>query len=114
MDAGPVELLAQLAHLLLAEKFVYRVAFLREQRPESLAQRDRGLDVVEAIFPYTWGVSSLALSPDGKVLVNTSETTNMAHFIDTDTRKTFDNVLVDTARVPPLPAPTALQLPAGR
>ena len=38
----------------------------------------------------------MGMSPDGKVLVNTSETTNMAHFIDTDTRKTFDNVLVDT------------------
>jgi len=29
------------------------------------------------------------------VLVNTSETTNMAHFISTETNKTFDNVLVD-------------------
>ena len=36
------------------------------------------------------------MSPDGKVLVNTSETTNMAHFIDTATHKTFDNVLVDS------------------
>jgi PQQ-dependent catabolism-associated beta-propeller protein len=38
----------------------------------------------------------MGMSPDGKVLVNTSETTNMAHFIDTTTHKTFDNVLVDT------------------
>ncbi|MEQ1719304.1 MAG: PQQ-dependent catabolism-associated beta-propeller protein, partial [Hyphomicrobium sp.] len=37
----------------------------------------------------------MGMSPDGKVLVNTSETTNMAHFIDTETHKTFDNVLVD-------------------
>jgi PQQ-dependent catabolism-associated beta-propeller protein len=37
----------------------------------------------------------MALSPDGKVLVNTSETTNMAHLIDTQTRKIFANVLVD-------------------
>jgi PQQ-dependent catabolism-associated beta-propeller protein len=29
------------------------------------------------------------------VLVNTSETTNMAHFIDTETHQTFANVLVD-------------------
>jgi len=36
------------------------------------------------------------MSPDGKVLVNTSETTNMAHFIDTETFKTFDNILVDS------------------
>ena len=37
----------------------------------------------------------MGMSPDGKVLVNTSETTNMAHFIDTETHKAFDNVLVD-------------------
>ena len=38
----------------------------------------------------------MGVSPDGKVLVNTSETTNMAHFIDTTKHKTFDNVLVDS------------------
>ena len=38
----------------------------------------------------------MGMSPDGKVLVNTSETTNMAHFIDTTSHKTFDNVLVDS------------------
>ena len=38
----------------------------------------------------------MGMSPDGKVLVNTSETTNMAHFIDTTQHKTFDNVLVDS------------------
>jgi PQQ-dependent catabolism-associated beta-propeller protein len=37
----------------------------------------------------------MALSPDGAVLVNTSETTNMAHFIDARTFKPIDNVLVD-------------------
>jgi PQQ-dependent catabolism-associated beta-propeller protein len=36
----------------------------------------------------------MGISPDGKVLVNTSETTNMAHFIDTSTRKVVDSVLV--------------------
>jgi PQQ-dependent catabolism-associated beta-propeller protein len=38
----------------------------------------------------------MGISPDGKVLVNTSETTNMAHFIDTATHQTIDNVLVDS------------------
>ena len=38
----------------------------------------------------------MGMSPDGKVLVNTSETTNMAHFIDTATHKIVDNVLVDS------------------
>ena len=37
----------------------------------------------------------MAISPDGKVLINTSETTNMAHFIDTSTREIVANVLVD-------------------
>ena len=37
----------------------------------------------------------MGISPDGKILVNTSETTNMAHFIDTSTRQIVANVLVD-------------------
>jgi len=37
----------------------------------------------------------MAISPDGKILINTSETTNMAHFIDTTTRQIVANVLVD-------------------
>ena len=37
----------------------------------------------------------MGISPDGKILVNTSETTNMAHFIDTATREIVANVLVD-------------------
>jgi PQQ-dependent catabolism-associated beta-propeller protein len=37
----------------------------------------------------------MALSPDGKLLVNTSETTNMAHIIDLATRKIIANVLLD-------------------
>jgi PQQ-dependent catabolism-associated beta-propeller protein len=37
----------------------------------------------------------MAISPDGKILINTSETTNMAHFIDTTTREIVANVLVD-------------------
>jgi PQQ-dependent catabolism-associated beta-propeller protein len=36
------------------------------------------------------------LSPDGAMLVNTSETSNMAHFIDTKTHKIVANVLVDS------------------
>ncbi|TIS78548.1 MAG: hypothetical protein E5X00_14505, partial [Mesorhizobium sp.] len=38
----------------------------------------------------------MAVSPDGKTLVNTSETTSMAHFIDTESHEVTDNVLVDT------------------
>ncbi len=38
----------------------------------------------------------LAVSPDGKTVVATTETTNMAHFVDAATRKTLANVLVDS------------------
>ena len=38
----------------------------------------------------------MGISPDGKLLVATSETTNMAHFIDTATHTSIDNVLVDS------------------
>jgi len=37
----------------------------------------------------------MGISPDGRWLVNTSETTNMAHFIDLGTREVVANVLVD-------------------
>jgi PQQ-dependent catabolism-associated beta-propeller protein len=37
----------------------------------------------------------MGISPDGKTIVNTSETTNMAHFIDADTYEITHNVLVD-------------------
>ena len=38
----------------------------------------------------------MGVSPDGKYLVNTSETTNMAHVIDTAARKVVANILVDS------------------
>src|SRR3546814_10498078 len=37
----------------------------------------------------------MGVSPDGKTIVNTSETTNMAHFIDAETFEIKGNVLVD-------------------
>src|SRR3546814_16066357 len=37
----------------------------------------------------------MGVSPDGKTIVNTSETTNMAHFIDAETFEIRGNVLVD-------------------
>ncbi len=37
----------------------------------------------------------MGISPDGKIVVNTSETTNMAHFINTETYEIDTNVLVD-------------------
>ena len=37
----------------------------------------------------------MAVSPDGQTIVNTSETTNMAHFFDYATRKMVAGVLVD-------------------
>jgi PQQ-dependent catabolism-associated beta-propeller protein len=37
----------------------------------------------------------MGVSHDGKWIVNTSETTNMAHFIDAESHEITDNVLVD-------------------
>ena len=37
----------------------------------------------------------MAVSPDGQTIVNTSETTNMAHFLDCQTRQMVAAVLVD-------------------
>jgi PQQ-dependent catabolism-associated beta-propeller protein len=37
----------------------------------------------------------MAISPDAKVIINTSETTNMAHFIDAASYEITHNVLVD-------------------
>jgi PQQ-dependent catabolism-associated beta-propeller protein len=38
----------------------------------------------------------MGISPDGAILVNTSETSNMAHFIDAKTHQIVANVLVDS------------------
>jgi PQQ-dependent catabolism-associated beta-propeller protein len=38
----------------------------------------------------------MGISPDGKYLVNTSETTNMAHVIDTARHEVVANILVDS------------------
>jgi YVTN family beta-propeller protein len=38
----------------------------------------------------------MGMSPDGRYVVNTSETTNMAHVIDTDSGEIVANVLVDS------------------
>jgi PQQ-dependent catabolism-associated beta-propeller protein len=37
----------------------------------------------------------MAVSPDGRIAITTSETTNMAHWIDTATETLFANTLVD-------------------
>jgi PQQ-dependent catabolism-associated beta-propeller protein len=55
-----------------------------------IERRARLGDVQVGVEPEGMG-----MSPDGKILVNTSETTNMAHFIDTATREIVANVLVD-------------------
>src|SRR5690606_24078214 len=51
---------------------------------------------VLAEIPVGVEPEGMGISPDGKLLVNTSETTNMAHFIDTETFEVIDNVLVDS------------------
>ncbi|PKL99087.1 MAG: hypothetical protein CVV19_08985 [Gammaproteobacteria bacterium HGW-Gammaproteobacteria-9] len=53
-------------------------------KEEVLAQIDVGVEP-----------EGMAVSPDGKWAVNTSETTNMLHWIDTSTNELVDNTLVD-------------------
>src|SRR5207245_8689431 len=55
-----------------------------------LEKRSRLGDIQVGAHP-----EGMTISPDGKILINTSETTNMAHFIDTSTRQIVANVLVD-------------------
>jgi PQQ-dependent catabolism-associated beta-propeller protein len=50
---------------------------------------------VEAEIPVGVEPEGMGISPDGSTIVNTSETTNMAHFIDAKTYEITDNVLVD-------------------
>ena len=56
-----------------------------------MVERTKEVEIPVGIEPEGIGVS-----PDGAWLVNTSETTNMAHFINTETLKIESNVLVDT------------------
>src|SRR3546814_15823111 len=51
---------------------------------------------VSAEIPVGVEPEGMGVSPDGKWLVNTSETKNMAHFIDTETFEVTDSVLVDS------------------
>jgi PQQ-dependent catabolism-associated beta-propeller protein len=55
-----------------------------------LEKRARLGDIQVGVEP-----EGMTISPDGKTLINTSETTNMAHFIDTSSRQIVANVLVD-------------------
>ncbi|HBX56842.1 MAG TPA: hypothetical protein DEH10_15880, partial [Pseudomonas sp.] len=60
------------------------VTVVDTQSDEVLAQIDVGVEP-----------EGMAVSPDGKWAVNTSETTNMLHWIDTSTQQLVDNTLVD-------------------
>ena len=54
-----------------------------------LASRKVVADIPVGVEP-----EGVAVSPDGGMVVNTSETTSMAHLIDWATKKTVDNILV--------------------
>ena len=56
---------------------------------------DDSIQVIDVANQVGVEPEGMAISPDGKILINTSETTNMAHFIDTATRQIVANVLVD-------------------
>ena len=84
------------------------VALSRTPRQQVLAMAVNGMvlallfmalqapDVAFAEVAVGTEPEGMGLSPDGKLLVATSETTNMAHFIDTATNQIVSNVLVDS------------------
>ncbi len=55
---------------------------------------DVGSGDVASEIPVGTEPEGMGVSPDGKWLVNTSETTSMAHFIDTSSLEVVDSVLV--------------------
>ena len=74
-----------------------RQSALRRQRGRRAGHRHRRRRRTRSWPQVPVGVEpeGMGISPDGKMLVNTSETTNMAHFIDTTTYQVIDSVLVD-------------------
>ena len=99
---------SSIPHLLLAEAgAAFEVRFLslkdgEHRRPEYLAVNPKGevpaLVVGQRVvteIPVGTEPEGMGMSPDGKVMVATSETTNMAHFIDTSSNQIVSNVLVD-------------------
>ena len=69
---------------------------LRRQREQQYRDHHRHRDA-QAVGEVQVGVEpeGMGISPDGKILVNTSETTNMAHFIDMRNTRIVANILVD-------------------
>ena len=57
---------------------------------------DLDSNAMTAQIPVGIEPEGMGVSPDGKWLVNTSETTNMAHFINLENYEVEHNVLVDT------------------
>lgn len=83
----------------------YQLEFGHDEKwlPDGDLRRQAGAEVPlltqtkKVIAQINVGVEpeGMAVSPDGKVSITTSETTNMAHWIDTETNEIFANTLVD-------------------
>ncbi|MDN2659182.1 YVTN family beta-propeller repeat protein [Neptunomonas sp. CHC150] len=71
-------------HLYIANEDDALATVVDTETNEVLAQIDVGVEP-----------EGMAVSPDGKIAVNTSETTNMVHWIHTGDMELFDNTLVD-------------------
>jgi len=69
--------------------------FVSNENDEMVTVIDVPTRTVVAKIPTGVEPEGMAVSPDGTTVVNTSETTNMAHFIDYATRKVVAAVLVD-------------------
>ncbi len=71
-------------HLYISNEDDALTTIVDTETNEVLAQIDVGIEP-----------EGMAVSPDGTIAVNTSETTNMVHWIHTGDMKLFDNTLVD-------------------
>ena len=72
-------------HLYIANEDDAITTVVNTQSRKVVAQIDVGVEP-----------EGMAVSPDGKIAITTSETTNMAHWIDTETQALFANTLVDS------------------
>ena len=68
--------------------------FVANENDALLTAIDLATRTVVTEFPVGVEPEGVAVSPDGAIVVNTSETTSMAHFIDWKAKKVVANVLV--------------------
>ncbi len=72
-----------------------KLVFVANENDALLTAIDISTRKVVTEFPVGIEPEGVAVSPDGSIVVNTSETTSMAHLIDWREKKIVANILVD-------------------